>query len=569
MASVLTAPVIDRLFQKCLASLPKSLSTDRYRIYERTTRIAVDAMARRMNRKAGMDFLAVEEEIRSGAGITNLPPWLVRSRVVLSLRDCLRDPDFRTAFTALGRKARGQALAQWAAMGADLYRNWPDRKVMSKAPTALRILSGDDPLLRPELARAIAQDDPRVAKDVLDTGLVARVSSAFRSLTQVRIPRVPSITEPVGEGSGARLQDPDIDDPRDAAPPRRSAPAPALRPRPSARNEARPSPRQAAATGNAHPTSSQRGQASTGSGSASGSSSGRGLVVSGSKRREGKLPANRLSFEQRIAQRFSERGLAPVALRAATIAAKVMAAMVRRQEIPTFFDVEYEVLLRSGESIAPGAVRTWTLHAYMECMRDPWFRDLFNAMPSEQRAETVAEWAKAAADWFDVPGKLADFWIRALSGGDPVLAAAAAPAFRARSHALPGPGIGDGTAPALGAPMGAGGHGADVPGHQHPQASAAGRGPQGRTQARGRTADGYGANGADHGNGHDPEPQDRAQGGMNGAQSPRPRSNGSGHGIDMVQRGAAARPRRPRPHRPRPLTALPPSDPQPPEGDGA
>jgi len=143
------------------------------------------------------------------------------------------------------------------------------------------------------------------------------------------------------------------------------------------------------------------------------------------------------AFEASIAARFEERGLAPIAVTAAATAAIVMAERVQSGAAPDFYEVEYEVLARSGEAVAPGAVRTWTLHAFMECMRDDWFRELFHALPSQARAETVWTWAKAAAEWFDVPAKLREFWVRALSGGDPVLAAAAARAFAAKTPQLP------------------------------------------------------------------------------------------------------------------------------------
>ncbi|MEO0392312.1 MAG: hypothetical protein AAF213_03575, partial [Pseudomonadota bacterium] len=153
--------------------------------------------------------------------------------------------------------------------------------------------------------------------------------------------------------------------------------------------------------------------------------------------RRNPTPRGLRAFEATIEERFESRGLAPIAVTAASMAAIVMAEKVQNGNAPEFYEVEYEVLARSGEAVAPGAVRTWTLHAFMECMRDEWFRELFHALPSQARAETVWVWAKAAAEWFDVPVKLREFWVRALSGGDPVLAAAAARAFAAKTPQLP------------------------------------------------------------------------------------------------------------------------------------
>ena len=159
------------------------------------------------------------------------------------------------------------------------------------------------------------------------------------------------------------------------------------------------------------------------------------------------------AFEASIEQRFESRGLAPIAVTAAAMAALVMAERVQNGDAPDFYEVEYEVLARSGEAVAPGAVRTWTLHAFMECMRDEWFRELFHALPSQARAETVWVWAKAAAEWFDVPVKLREFWVRALSGGDPVLAAAAARAFAAKTPQLPTRPVSHGLQNPISAPM--------------------------------------------------------------------------------------------------------------------
>ncbi|GAB5389721.1 MAG: hypothetical protein Alpg2KO_26890 [Alphaproteobacteria bacterium] len=435
---------IDRLFQKCLASLPKNLKANRYPIYERTTRVAVESLSRRISVGMAPDLVDIEMELRANSGVTNLPAWLVRSRVVLVFRDAMRDTEFRRRFNALRRGQRTETIDIWSQMAADLYRNWPDKKMMGKPETAIRIMSGEDPILRGPVARAISHGG---SNDQGPTGfftkLVKKLRSAFglasratavvplsdlaakhKASQQTLIPpKQVRRKRPSADAQGAGNRDLVLARPRSrsaVAVPQNARQAMALKRRRAAAMRARANGATAGAAGAAGRADQRR----------------RSTAGTGAKRR----PGRKLTFNGRITKRFTERGLAPVALRAAVTAARVLAEFVRAGKAPAFHDVEYEVVMRAGDAIAQGAVRTWTLHAYMECMRDPWFRDLFNALPLDERTETVANWAKNAATWFDVPEKFADFWIRALSGGDPVLARAAEGAFRTKPKlkALPG-----------------------------------------------------------------------------------------------------------------------------------
>ncbi len=148
----------DHLLQRCLANLPKTLTPERYRLYEDSTRAAVDALLDRLNApQPGIDLVAVERDVTAALAAQEPPPWLIRSRVVLVFRDCMRDAEFRRQVEALPRKARRDLLAVWSEMGADLYRHWPDRRVMNTPDAAVKILSGEDQVLRQPLTTSIAQ----------------------------------------------------------------------------------------------------------------------------------------------------------------------------------------------------------------------------------------------------------------------------------------------------------------------------------------------------------------------------------------------------------------------------
>lgn len=500
MASILTPQDSDRLIERCVRSLPGEAG-DPLRLQQETaTEIVVDELAMALSQRQAPSLSLIEERMTTDLGDDSLPAWLSRSRVVLVVRDALAEPGFRKAAERLPARQRYGFYREWAGLAASLYRDFPDEQIAGKPAVALSILAGPVKSLRKALAAEMSMElhgrksqgwwsglRDMVIRNRPDTP--RRPTTSHNAVIRVPSDRRPAddITEPArGDRPGfdanrgirrpsgtprlnaktdpkqtARKQRPVTARPTQASP-HPASPRPATsrqattRPAPSAPRLAQQPTAQAAEPQRSPQRPTQPAAQATAPAVMRGRPLAESLPRPGNKSTEPagdrnierttarastapvRKPARGLrAFEATIADRFAERGLAPIAVTAAASAAVVMAELVQRGEAPDFYEVEYEVLARSGEAVAPGAVRTWTLHAFMECMRDEWFRDLFHALPSQARAETVWTWAKAAAEWFDVPVRLREFWVRALSGGDPVLAAAAARAFAAKTPQLP------------------------------------------------------------------------------------------------------------------------------------
>lgn len=491
MASILTPHDVDRLIENCVSSLPGEPS-DPLRLHqESATELLIDELAAALSARVAPDLETLEERLAADLEVEKLPPWMTRSRVVLVVRDAAQDPAFMRAMDRLPAGQRYRLYGDWGKLAASLYRDFPDEQIAGKPAVALNLLAGQSKQLRKALGQALSMElEGRQRQSWFDglRGMVAKSQpTAPRPTTAPRrigAPKPEAVANADGQRPsfdpeagirrpsgtprlGRKTKKPNTSNNAGAkrmAPPQQQAKPQASRkpveaqrqlPPPQAAKPvkapaipaaAKPKQQAQAAKAPAMPTSlaSDKPQLIQPIRASQPIALQRPLPASVATRPEQEKALSvkqkkrgMRAFEAGIADQFEGRGLAPIAVTTAATAAIVMAERVQQGDAPDFYEVEYEVMARAGEAVAPGAVRTWTLHAFMECMRDDWFRELFHALPSQARAETVWVWAKAAAEWFDVPAKLREFWVRSLSGGDPVLAAAAARAFAAKAPQLP------------------------------------------------------------------------------------------------------------------------------------
>ena len=474
MGNMLTADDIDLLINQSVASLPGEPSDPMRLQQESATEWLIDEVATALSMRQAPSLRRIERQIATELADEELPKWLTLSRIVLVVRDAMRHPAFQKAVDRLPAADRYRFYDEWADLAASLYHDYPDDQIAGKPAMAINLLAGQTKSLRKALANALSlelkgtqkrgwwgglraialRSEPnrprkpqsasadrggkqRNARPEFDPEQGIKRPSGAPRLNAKRKrrstngkPQQPKVAMRQAQGQSApvRKVQPRVE--QQAAPAaqhqrpsmQRPAPQPQISKQPGAPQTAKPAPAPAINRAQAPVAMAPRVP----------------VAQQMAKPPQKKLASRGMrDFEATIEARFEARGLAPIAITTAATAAIVMAENVRDGRAPEFYEVEYEVLARSGETVAPGAVRTWTLHAFMECMRDDWFRDLFHALPSQARAETVWVWAKAAAEWFDVPAKLREFWVRALSGGDPVLAAAASRAFAAKTPQLP------------------------------------------------------------------------------------------------------------------------------------
>ena len=493
MAKHLTPEDVDHLISRSVSALPGDMTDPMRLLQETATEWLIDDLAQALVNRQFPDLADIEQRIIDGLDDRDVPAWLTMSRVVLVVRDAMQTPAFARAIDRLPAKYRLQFFDDWAEFAARLYQEYPDEQIAGRPAVAVSLLAGKSKPLRKALSNALSMElrgrkpnrwwdglskiaarstpnQPRRQAVTSVTPLppmkangqpaenieedrpvfdaergIKRPSGTTRLTAQKRAadapqtntaPRQPSLTygKPSPKAQQASEQ------PRAEMATAKPTPKAGMPARVPGKTSAKAAPKamvkQQAAPRTPKQSTAERSVKSAKpvrSQQASSQPNNRTLQRAGKPRPSRGFKA----FEAAIEQRFEARGLAPIAVTAASMAALVMAERVQNGDAPDFYEVEYDVLARSGEAVAPGAVRTWTLHAFMECMRDEWFRELFHALPSQARAETVWVWAKAAAEWFDVPVKLREFWVRALSGGDPVLAAAAARAFAAKTPQLP------------------------------------------------------------------------------------------------------------------------------------
>lgn len=426
MLVTLTADDIEALLDQAISHMPPTRSDLQQQQMEQATEAALRALAEPLIQGVCPAITDCEQSIIAALGNNDVPPWMVRSRAVLVFRDLMRDPDYRQSFDTLPRDDRDVMLADWARLAADLYASYPDKQISGRPDLALTILSGDDPDLRHFLSLELQIDTSEPARG----GLLSRLTNRKAARPQATHRSGPTLDRrpAAAPASNARfnaqqgIKRVSNAERLSVTFPHKQQPAPATATEAggkSARVSARPK--------FDRPVATQQPMATTAANPAQ------------PPRQAPVLPERTgpESFIGRIQEQFAQRGLPPVSVGIATEAARIMVQSVLNGRVPDFHEIEYEVMVRQGDGIAAGAVRTWTIHAFMECMREPWFRDRYNALPSQARSEAVWIWAKLAADWFDVPEKMREFWVRSLSGGDPVLAAAVSRAFAARTPSAP------------------------------------------------------------------------------------------------------------------------------------
>ncbi|MEM6902861.1 MAG: hypothetical protein AAF556_06460, partial [Pseudomonadota bacterium] len=486
MASILTPQDVDRLIERCVTSLPGEPGDTLRLHQESATELLIDELAASLSARVAPDLATLEERLADDLGVETLPPWMTRSRVVLVVRDAAQDPIFQRAMDRLPAGQRYRLYGDWAKLAASLYRDFPDDQIAGKPAVALNLLAGEAKPLRKALGQALSLElegrerrawfdglrslvarsqptapRPQPAPKRLAPTSTAASTAASAKATQMAngksqnnpaehpsfnpeagirrpsgTPRLGRRTKKAGParnqvaGQQPVIQQPVIQQPAIQRPIATTSP---IKPTLASSNAAASS---SAPSNSALPPAPVMPTRFTAKKTTKNAELVRPVMAQepdtvqqqpetakAQKAAPAKMKKRGLrAFEANIADQFEARGLAPIAVTAASTAAIVMAERVQKGKAPDFYDVEYEVMARAGEAVAPGAVRTWTLHAFMECMRDDWFREHFHNLPSQARAETVWVWAKAAAEWFDVPAKLREFWVRSLSGGDPVLA---------------------------------------------------------------------------------------------------------------------------------------------------
>lgn len=419
----LSSDDIETMLDQAISHMPPTRSDQHQHQMEQATETAVRAMAEPLMNGDAPDLMLCEERILDAMGSEAAPPWLVRSRVVLVFRDMMRDPDYRTAFDHLPRQTRENVLESWARLAADLFVSYPDKQISGRPDLALSILSGDDRDLKQYLSIELGENAPA---PIRQAGFLSRLTG--RKATAA--PQQPSLRQSPG------------------APAKRSAPAARqslTRPTAPAAAQNRFNAQQGVfnakqgikRVSGADRIATTTTQSTQPNRTAAPQSIAEATTMAKAPPRAQNEKMGPESFIGIIQEQFNHRGLPPISVGIATDSARIMTESVLHGRVPDFHEVEYEVMVRQGEGVAAGAVRTWTIHAFMECMRDPWFRDRYNALPSQARSEAVWIWARLAADWFDVPEKMREFWVRSLSGGDAVLAAAVSRAFAAKSPTAP------------------------------------------------------------------------------------------------------------------------------------
>lgn len=439
MAVLLTSDDLEILLDQAISSMPSTRSDQHQQQMEIATETAVRSMVEPLMHGKAPNLLGGEELIIEALHADSVPPWLVRSRMVLVFRDLMRDDEYRRAFDTLDRASRHQVLADWAHLAADLYVSYPDKQISGRPELAVTILSGDDPELKHFLAQTLnvapAAPTLPISGAIKNGGLLSRLTGRKKDAAGRDMHRpAPTVPAPM-----RTTTNPALNANRSAQGSKsRFNPQQGIKRVSGAQRLAMTLPQRPAPVAQQVPSVQQAEPAQTAVVGMAQSAS-KPSPAPAKKRPAPEMLSGPEGFTGRIQEQFNQRGLPPVSVGIATEAARIMVQSVLNGRVPDFHEVEYEVMVRQGDGIAAGAVRTWTIHAFMECMREPWFRDRYNALPSQARSEAVWTWAKLAADWFDVPEKMREFWVRSLSGGDPVLAAAVSRAFAARATTAPQP----------------------------------------------------------------------------------------------------------------------------------